>query len=137
MLKNEEQNSTLILDNLKIGDFVTVKRGEFFTPSVPVGFAGMFNGEVPAAQQIEDKGLNGMPLRIEAMNIPYILVTIMGYNKHSILDLRRWQIMPISKDYAEKATRYLSEIQLRKREEKNNSKMAQFKKMYPGLPYPE
>ena len=89
----------MILDNLTAGDFIVIYRG----PCVRHDFPGLYRHRT---RYIEDASLVGMPLRVEAVDLPFVaarLLPMCGW-PIQIIDTRTTEVRECSRDYARSMT---------------------------------
>lgn len=76
-----------------VGRLVTIKRGRVSRQVVPYATG------VKRINQTES-ALNGLPLKVEAMSLPFLAVKILHNGMKMVVDTREVELMTITDDYA-------------------------------------
>jgi hypothetical protein len=87
------------LDDLKVGEFVTVIQGKKYLP-----FGGYDNVTNTVYTEVQEDGsYKGDILEVKAIEIPYVVFyrhDRHAHNQHPItLDMREWKVMKIGQDF--------------------------------------
>jgi hypothetical protein len=78
-------------DDLKIGDYVTILQGKITSKTVPT-----LQG--PKEERTQDTMYNGTVLKIVAIDLPYVILKMIGYSPKSF-DIREVKIGTVSTEY--------------------------------------
>ena len=84
-------------DDLHIGAFVTVLNG----PHLVVGYVCDDDGDTLSCQRAVDHSLEGLPLTIVAIDLPYVVVASLAGPGRRVVDVRETDLMKISTAYVE------------------------------------
>lgn len=84
------------------GRLITIKRGHITRSYIPYGV-----GVRVVKSEVTD--FNGLPLRVDAINLPYLACRMLGNDRPMILDTRKVEIIPVSAEYAASLTGYVLE----------------------------
>jgi len=108
-----------ILDDLNIGDYITVRKGPM-VDLPPAPFSMPRQDETGEERKIEDTWMQGAVLKVTGKQLPFIMTVVVwhgkvGYieNNHCIVivDVRKFTIMKLEKEYAETTRKDLRTIE--------------------------
>ncbi len=85
-------NQLISMDDI-VGRLVTIKRGRVSRQVVPYATG------VKRIKQVET-ALNGLPLKVEAMSLPFLAVRFLHNGMKMVVDTRTVELMSITDDYA-------------------------------------
>lgn len=95
----------LQMDDLKVGDYVTVIQGRRYKPYGGYTPSAEGFGSITITEMTEDKSYIGDLLEIMSYDLPFALLRnhngCLGDNHRITLDLKEWKLKKLSKDFVE------------------------------------
>ena len=88
-------NSILRPDDITLGQFVTVLNG----PHLVVGYVCDDDGDTLSCQRAVDHSLEGTPLSVLAIDLPYIVVASLAGPGRRVVDIRETDLKKITAEY--------------------------------------